>query len=83
MKIEGFEKYSTFGEPFVYWCSFHLIINCEMVESKIANFRVLLPKFERQQVNGKEIVFFQLQICSGRKKWKLNKRYSDFSDLDA
>jgi hypothetical protein len=54
-----------------------------MVESTIANFRVALPKFERSVVNGKEIVFFQLQICSGRKKWKINKRYSDFSELDA
>lgn len=56
-----------------------------MVESasrSIANLQVALPKFERKMTNGKEVVFFQLAVCCGRKKWRLEKRFNEFYDFD-
>lgn len=41
-----------------------------------------LPKFERASVQGKEVVFYLVHVCSGHRKWKLNKRFNDFYDLD-
>jgi hypothetical protein len=33
-------------------------------------------------VEGKEVVFYLVYVCSGHKKWKMEKRYNDFSELD-
>jgi hypothetical protein len=44
--------------------------------------KVELPKFERQFVNGKDVVFYYVHVASGNRKWKLQKRYNHFSDLD-
>jgi len=41
-----------------------------------------LPKFERQFVDGKDVVFYNVHVASGNRKWKLQKRYNHFSDLD-
>ena len=41
-----------------------------------------MPKFERKMASSKEVVFFSLYVCYGRKKWRLAKRYSDFYDFD-
>jgi hypothetical protein len=27
-------------------------------------------------------VYYQVHVCSGRRKWKLDKRYNEFSELD-
>jgi len=55
----------------------------KMVEpTSIASLQVQLPVFERQDVQGKEVVFYRLHVCSGRKKWKLQKRFNEFYDLD-
>ena len=54
-----------------------------MVESNvIREFKVELPKFETRYVNGKDVVFYMVHVCSGRRKWKCEKRYSDFDSLD-
>lgn len=45
-------------------------------------FQVELPKFERQFVDGKDVVFYNVHVASGNKKWRLQKRYNHFSDLD-
>jgi len=44
--------------------------------------QVELPKFERQFVDGKDVVFYNVHVASGNKKWRLQKRYNHFSDLD-
>jgi PX domain len=33
-------------------------------------------------VANKDVVFYIVHVCSGHRKWKLKKRYNDFSDLD-
>ena len=44
--------------------------------------KVELPKFERRHVGGKDVVFYIVCVCSGRRKWQLDKRYNEFSELD-
>ena len=34
-------------------------------------------------MGGREVVFYQVRVCSGHKKWHLNKRFNDFYDLNA
>lgn len=51
--------------------------------SKIKELKVELRKFERRYIDGKDVVFYIVLVCSGRRKWKLDKRFNDFYDLDA
>lgn len=32
---------------------------------------------------GNEVVFYVVHVCLGRRKWKVEKRYNNFSDLDS
>lgn len=42
-----------------------------------------MPVFERTlDERGNEVVYFMIHVALGRRKWKLEKRYSNFSDLD-
>ena len=41
-----------------------------------------LPKYERRYIENKDVVFYIVHVCSGRRKWKLDKRYNEFSELD-
>ena len=33
-------------------------------------------------MEGKEVVFYIVRVCSGHRKWKLDKRFNEFFDLD-
>jgi len=43
---------------------------------------VELPKYERRYIDNKDVVFYIVHVCSGHRKWKLDKRYNEFSELD-
>lgn len=46
-------------------------------------FQVELPNFERTvDDRGNEVVFYMVHASLGRRKWRLEKRYNDFSTLD-
>lgn len=53
-----------------------------MEPTSIAALQVQLPKYERQFINGKDVVMYMVHVCSGHRKWKLQKRFNDFYDLD-
>ena len=43
-----------------------------------------LPEFERTfDERGNQVVFYNVHVSLGRRKWTLNKRYSEFNELDA
>ena len=46
-------------------------------------YQVELPKFEREYIGGKDVIFYIVYVCSGRKKWKLQKRFNEFFELDS
>ena len=51
---------------------------------KIIELRVELPVFERTvDERGNEVVFYMVHVALGRRKWVLEKRYNNFSELDA
>jgi hypothetical protein len=41
-----------------------------------------IPIFERKYVGNKQVVFFVVRLCCGRKKWNLEKRYNEFHDMN-
>ena len=41
-----------------------------------------LPNYENRQVDGKDVVFYIVRVCSGHRKWKLDKRFNEFFELD-
>ena len=42
-----------------------------------------VPEFERTlDERGNEVVYFKIHVALGRRKWVLEKRYSNFDDLD-
>ncbi len=42
-----------------------------------------MPIFQRtHDERGNEVVFYMVNVALGRRKWTLEKRYSNFSDLD-
>lgn len=54
-----------------------------MVEpTKVAMLQVDLPRYERQFIDGKDVVFYLVLVRSGTRKWQLQKRFNDFYDLD-
>jgi hypothetical protein len=43
-----------------------------------------LPVFQRTfDDRGNEVVFYMVHVALGRRKWVLEKRYNNFSELDA
>ena len=45
--------------------------------------QVELPEFQRtHDERGNEVVFYMVHVALGRRKWVLEKRYNNFSDLD-
>ena len=43
-----------------------------------------MPEFERTfDERGNQVVFYNVHVSLGRRKWTLNKRYSEFNELDA
>ena len=50
---------------------------------KIIELRVELPEFQRTADDrGNEVVYYMVHVALGRRKWTLEKRYNNFSDLD-
>lgn len=45
--------------------------------------QVDLPLYEERPENGKPVVFYNIQVRLGKRKWELWKRYSQFDKLDA
>ena len=51
----------------------------------IQSLTVEVSSYEERKVAGNNVIFYILKvgISRGTKQWMLEKRYSDFNDLDA
>jgi len=50
---------------------------------RIVELRVELPNFERTvDDRGNEVVFYMVHVALGRRKWRLEKRFNQFYELD-
>ena len=55
----------------------------QVAYAALVELKVELPRFERRFVGNKEVIFYQIYVAYGRRKWKIEKRYNDFFGLDS
>ena len=52
------------------------------VSVNVVTLQVDLPNYESKMIDNKEVVFYIVKVCSGHRKWRLEKRFNEFYDLD-
>ncbi len=41
-----------------------------------------IPSFERRTINAKEVVYYNIELRKGEKRWTVSKRYSELVELN-
>jgi hypothetical protein len=59
----------------------NLNINSKMESDKSGALKADVTEYKVEHVNGKQKVFFVINISYKGKKWSVNKRYSDFEEI--